>query len=116
MPAYVLFGGVRESIVFLCCASHASSGDCMLILVRATVALALSSSLPQRGFSSSTDALLVENWRNDVMAGAQRRAMVVESALKHCLASADIDVGGVVSVPSEFFPQVQPFRRSDHEL
>ena len=112
MPVYVLFGGVRELMLLLCWANQASSGDCVVSFVRATVALVVSSSLPQRR-GSSTEVPLVESWRNDALPGAQRRATVAESALKHCLASADIDVGGVTNVPS-FFPQVRPSRRRDH--
>jgi hypothetical protein len=97
MPVYVSFGGVRELMVFLCWASQASSGDCAVSFVRATVALAVLSSLPQRR-ESSTGVLLVESCRSDGLPGAQRWVRVVESALRHRLASADIDVDGVTSV------------------
>ena len=112
IPAYALFGGMRELIVFLCCASHASSGDCALSFVLAAVVLVLSSSLVQRR-EPSARVSLVESWRNDTLPIAQRGATVAESALKHFLASADIDVDGVTGVPM-FFPQVQPFRRRTH--
>ena len=55
----------------------------------------------------------VESWRNGALPVAQRRATVAENALRHCLASADIDVDGVTGVPL-FFPQVRLFRRRDH--
>ena len=93
MPAYVLFGGVRELIAFLCCASHASSGDCAPSFVRAVVESTLSSSLLQRGLREGVS--LVESWRNGDLAVAQGRTTIEESALKYCLASADIDVDRV---------------------
>lgn len=98
MPVYVLFGGVRELILFLCWVSHASSGDCAASFVRAAAALVVSSSLPQRR-GSFAGVLLVESWRSDALPGAQRRATVAENALKHCLVSAAIDVDGVTGVP-----------------
>ena len=94
---YASFGGVRELRVLLCWASQASSGDHAVAFVRATVALVVSSSLPQS--VSSAGELLVESWRSDALPSAQRRATVVESAPKHCLASADIVVDGVTGVP-----------------
>jgi len=102
MPVYALLGGVRELMLLLCWASHASSGDCAISFVRAMVAWVVSSSLPQTK-GSSLGVLLVESWRNDALPGAQRRATVAERALKHCLASADIDVDVVTGVPL-FFP------------
>ena len=103
MPVYVLFGGVREARLLLCWASQASSGDCVVSFVRATVAFVVSSNLPQRR-GSSTGVLLVESWRSGALPGAQRRVTVAENALKHRLASTDIDVDGVTGVPL-FFPQ-----------
>jgi hypothetical protein len=91
-------------MLFLCWASQASSGDCAVSFVRVTVALVVSSNLFQK--LSSAGVLLVESWRNDALPGAQRRARVAENVLKHCLASADIDVDGVTGVPP-FFPQAQ---------
>ena len=115
MPVYALFGGVREPMVLLCCASQASSGDHEVNFVRATVALVVSSSLPQRR-GSSVGVLLVENWRNGTLPSAQRRATEAESALRHCLANADIDVDGVTGI-LPIFPQAQLFRHRDrHEL
>jgi len=102
MPVYALFGGVRELMLFLCWASQASSGDCAVSFVRAMVAWVVSSSLSQMK-GSSAGVSLVESWRNDTLPGAQRRATVAESALKHCLASVDIDVDVVAGVPL-FFP------------
>ena len=92
-------------MVLLCWASQASSGDHAVTFVRAMVALVVSSSLAQRG--TSTGVSLVESWRNNALPGAQRRATVAESALKHCLASTDIDVDGVTGVPP-VFPQARP--------
>jgi len=90
-------------MLLLCWASQASSGVCVVSFVRATVAFVVSSNLPQRS-GSSTGVLLVESWRNGTLPCAQRRATEAENALKHCLASADIDVDGVTGVPL-FFPQ-----------
>lgn len=98
MPVYALFGGFREAMLLLCWASQASSGEDAVNFVRATVALAVSSSLSQRRVLSA-GVPLVESWRNDALPSAQRRAIMGESALKHCLASTDIDVGGVTGVP-----------------
>ena len=85
-------------MVFLCCASQASSGDSALSFVRAAVVVVLSSSLAQR-LELSAGVPLVESWRKDMLSVAQRRATVAESALRHRLASADIDVDGVTSLP-----------------
>lgn len=100
---YVLFGGMSEAMLLLCWASQASSGVCVVSFVRATVAFVVSSNLPQRR-GSSTGVLLVESWRNCTLPCAHRRTTEAENALKHCLASVDIDVDGVTGVPL-FFPQ-----------
>lgn len=104
MPVYVLFGGVRELMLLLCWASQASSGDCEVSFVRATVALVVSSNLSQRR-GSSTGVFLVESWCNGALPSSKRRETVAESVFKHRLASTDIDVDGVTGVPL-FFPQV----------
>ena len=116
MPVYALLGGVREAMLLLCWASQASSGDHAVSFVRATVAFVVSSSLSQRR-GSSVEVLLVESCRNGALPSAQRRATVTESALKHCLASTDIDVDGVTDVPPfshrSSFPAVVIIMSSD---
>ena len=67
------------------------------------VVLVVSKSLPQRR-GSFTGVLFVESWHNGALPIAQRRATVAESALRHYLASADVDVDGVTGVPW-VFPQ-----------
>lgn len=86
----------------------------MANFVRTEVALVVSSSLSQRR-GSFTGVPLVESWRNGALPGAQRRATEAENALKHCLASADIDVDGVAGVPL-FFPRAQLVCLDHHEL